>query len=250
MSNIKPALVISGDGINCEIETAHALSLAGFQAQIIHLNDLIERKANLDSHSLVALPGGFSFGDELGSGRVLALKIKKGLGWNFNHYAEAGGLVIGICNGFQALIRMGVFGNVSITHNASGKFLNRWMGLRVPANPKEKTCKWLLGPNLSECEFDLPIRHGEGRIVFGSSGVTGKIALEYTSDINGSEKCAAGLTDSTGRILGLMPHPEASVRFTQRPDWTRHPHRAQDAGVGFEFFKNAFLEAKRVQAEK
>jgi phosphoribosylformylglycinamidine synthase len=114
---VKTALVLTGDGINCERETAQAFERVGVRAEIRHLNDLIAEGLTLDSlsgrHSVVALPGGFSFGDDLGSGRVLALKIAHGLKWDLNLYAERGGLVIGICNGFQALIRLGVFGRRS-----------------------------------------------------------------------------------------------------------------------------------------
>src|SRR5688572_27438325 len=108
------ALVITGDGINCEVETAGAFKLAGFEVDIRHLNDLIADKFNLDrlssEYSVLALPGGFSFGDDLESGKVLALKIRHGLGWDLHQYADRGGLVLGVCNGFQALIKMGVFG--------------------------------------------------------------------------------------------------------------------------------------------
>ncbi|MGE0615637.1 MAG: phosphoribosylformylglycinamidine synthase subunit PurQ [Bacteriovoracia bacterium] len=245
------ALVITGDGINCEAETAEAFRLAGFDAEVFHLNELIQRKMNLDQlsseFSAVALPGGFSFGDDLASGRVLALKILHALRWDLHAYATRGGLVIGICNGFQALIRMGLFGKaVSITHNQDGHFINRW----VRVAPKGNKCAWLRGVGT----IDLPIRHGEGRIIVApmSRGEVlsklerqGMLCLNYDGpNPNGSESGIAGLCDTTGRIFGLMPHPEAFVRWTSHPDWTSRPDAAGSPGDGLAIFENAFQEAK------
>lgn len=245
------ALVITGDGINCEVETAQALRLAGFDAEIRHLNDLIAEKFSQDElsrrYGALALPGGFSFGDDLTSGKVLALKIQHGLGWDLSRFAERGGLVIGICNGFQALIRMGVFGrDVSITSNAQGKFVNTW----VKVSPNGSKCAWLKGVGT----MDLPIRHGEGRVVIAShrrAEVMGKMerqgmtCLRYETDPNGSDERLAGLCDPTGRIFGLMPHPEAFVRWTSHPEWTAAPARASAPGQGLVIFENAYQEALR-----
>jgi phosphoribosylformylglycinamidine synthase len=242
--NIYRALVITGDGINCEQETAEALRLAKFHAEIKHLNDLIAEQLSLDEisqrYSVLALPGGFSFGDDLASGKVLALKIQHKLKWNLNTYASRGGLVIGICNGFQALIRMGVFGSeVSIMQNSEGRFLNQW----VKVNPTGSRCVWLKGMGTT----DLPIRHGEGRVVFEPGRKTevldkmnrqGMLCLRYERNPNGSEEGLAGLCDSTGRIFGLMPHPEAFVRWSAHPQW--QPERAHLRGHGLMVFENAF----------
>ncbi|MGZ3708612.1 MAG: phosphoribosylformylglycinamidine synthase subunit PurQ [Bdellovibrionota bacterium] len=255
MSDHKPkALVISGDGINCETETAQALRLAGFEAEIRHLNDLAASRLNMDDlskrYSVLALPGGFSYGDDLTSGKVLALKIQHQLAWNLHTFAERGGLVIGICNGFQALIRMGVFGkDVSITTNLQGKFINTW----VKCTPQGQKCVWLKGSGT----LDLPIRHGEGRIVIGSSlrtevvakmDRTGMNCLKYESNPNGSEERLAGLCDPSGRIFGMMPHPEAFVRWTSHPEWTAQPGRANSPGQGMVLFENAYQEAMRAKA--
>lgn len=243
------ALVLCGDGINCEQETAEALRLAGFEPKIRHLNDLIAERLGLDElssrYSVLALPGGFSFGDDLTSGKVLALKIRHRLGWELGTYAQRGGLVIGICNGFQALIRMEVFGkDISITHNSHGKFLDTW----VKVAPSGVQCLWLKGMGT----LDLPIRHGEGRIVFAPSRkaeLLGKLerqgmtCLRYEGDPNGSEENLAGLCDATGRIFGLMPHPEAFVRWTAHPEWTSQAGRASAPGQGLMIFENAFKEA-------
>ena len=252
MSPTKPrALVITGDGINCEHETARAFTLSGFETEIRHLNDLIAEQLSLDGlsrryHS-VAFPGGFSFGDDLTSGKVLALKIQHQLKWDLATYSERGGLVIGICNGFQALIRMGVFGkDVSITTNSHGKFINRW----IKATPTSNRCVWLKGIGM----MDLPVRHGEGRIVINPSRrveVIGKLdrhgmsCLKYEEDHNGSEERLAGLCDQTGRVFGLMPHPEAYVRWTAHPEWTLNPARASAPGQGLAIFENAYQEALR-----
>ena len=248
------ALILAGDGINCEVETAQAFRMAKFEPEIRHLNDLIVDGLTQDQlsqkYSVIALPGGFSFGDDLGSGKVLALKIQNQLGWDFTHFAARGGLVIGICNGFQALIRMGVFGrDVSITSNIQGKFINSW----VKMAPNGSRCIWLKGLGT----IDLPIRHGEGRLIIAASrraetlekmerlGVT---CLKYEGDPNGSEERLAGLCDPTGRIFGLMPHPEAFVRWTAHPDWRAQPARASAPGQGLMIFENAYEEAIRARA--
>jgi phosphoribosylformylglycinamidine synthase subunit PurQ / glutaminase len=241
----REALILTGDGINCERESAFACEKVGFKATIKHINDLISEKITLDElqsrYHFLYLPGGFSFGDELGSGRILALKLKSALAWDLNLYAKRGGLVLGVCNGFQALIRMHVFGSdVSIAHNASGRFLNRWAHL----NPK-KTSLWT--EDLST--HALPIRHGEGRLLFSGSPESSErsVALTYVEDVNGSTDQIAGLLDASGRILGLMPHPEAYIRETQRPDWSgehlQSSRLGDTDGLGLTYFRNAYTES-------
>lgn len=244
------ALILCGDGINCENETAEAFQLVGFNSEIKHLNDLIRDCCNMDSlcrnYAALALPGGFSFGDDLSSGKVLALKIIFGLKWDLKTYVQKGGLVIGICNGFQALIRTGIFSkSISITSNESGKYLNTW----VRVTPRSERCVWLKGMGT----IDIPIRHAEGRLViqskqkkevFGKLERQGMICLQYEMNPNGSVDQIAGLCDPTGRIFGLMPHPEAFVRWTAHPEWTSQPTRAGAPGDGLIIFENAFKEAK------
>lgn len=245
------ALVITGDGINCERETANAFRLAGFDPEIRHLNDLISERITIDHlssrYAVLALPGGFSFGDDLTSGRVLALKIQRGLAWDLTVFIARGGLVIGICNGFQALVRMGVFGkDISITHNSDGKFVDTW----VKVSPVGTKCVWLRGLG----SMDLPIRHGEGRLVIAPSRRKemlakmerqGMMCMRYDGDPNGSEQQLAGLCDSSGRIFGLMPHPEAFIRWTSHPEWTLAAARASAPGQGLALFENAFKEVAR-----
>jgi phosphoribosylformylglycinamidine synthase len=251
MSQKPKVLVLAGDGINCESETAQAFRMARFEVEVRHLNDLILERMSLDdlcrNYAAFALPGGFSFADDLTSGKVLALKIQHKLGWDLSVYANRGGMVLGICNGFQALIRMGMFGrDVSITNNAQGKFLNTW----VKTTPSGNRCLWLKGLGT----IDLPIRHAEGRIIIASErrsetvdkmerlGVT---CLRYEDNPNGSEDRLAGLCDPTGRIFGLMPHPESFVRWTAHPEWTSQPNRASAPGQGLAIFENAYQEAIR-----
>ena len=155
--------------------------------------------------------------------------------------------MIGICNGFQTLMRMGIFGkDVSITHNSQGKFVNTW----VKTTPWGNKCVWLRGLGT----LDLPIRHAEGKIVIASMRRTetldkmergGLTCLRYEGDPNGSEERLAGLCDLSGRVFGLMPHPEAFVRWTSHPEWTSQPARASAPGQGLAIFENAYQEATR-----
>ena len=238
------ALVLSGDGINCEQEMSFAAKRAGFYVDTVHINDLILKKFTQDqlkqTYRALFLPGGFSFGDHLGSGRVLALKLKKGLNWDLEDFSTSGGVVLGVCNGFQALIAYGAFGkNVSITHNIQNKFINRWATLKKT----KSTNIFLKGVE----EMYLPVRHGEGRLlftpstqVFASSEFA--VSIQYTEDVNGSTEMIAGLTNPGGRIFGLMPHPEAAIRKTQNPQWTLNPETAHEEEIGLRVFRNAYEE--------
>lgn len=245
---MKRALILTGDGINCEVETASACRAAGFDAKIAHLAELT--RDSLQGISLLVIPGGFSFGDELGSGRVLALRIRHELGWDLPAFARAGGVVIGICNGFQVLVSLGVFGDgVALAHNREGRFINKWVSL------KAEPCDLLKDIR----EIDLPIRHGEGRLLFdrtpnGDSalGRDAFPALRYSDENpNGSTDAIAGLTDKTGRIFGLMPHPEAFRRESQHPEFYRQralgtlpAESAMSDGAGLTLFKNAYQIAE------
>lgn len=243
------ALVVRGDGIQGDVETAQAFRMAKFDADIRHLNDLIQEKFSLDElcrkYSVIALPGGYAFGDHLGAGKILALKLTYQLGWDFPAYASRGGLVIGIGNGFQTLIRMGIFGkDLSITTNASGKWSSQWTKVTQNGN----RCVWLKGLGT----IDLPIRHAEGRVLIGPSRRAeteakmqrqGMTCLKYEDHWVGSDDQLAGLCDPTGRIFGLMPHPEGYVRGTAHPDWTSQRGRAGAPGVGLTLFENAYHDA-------
>jgi phosphoribosylformylglycinamidine synthase subunit PurQ / glutaminase len=233
------ALVLAGDGINCERETEAAARESGFGASIIHVNDLLRsRGSELASASLVVIPGGFSFGDELGSGKILALKLKHGLGDALERYLDAGGAMLGICNGFQVLTRLGIFGQSAVlAQNASGHFQNRWVGLELSG-------KSIFTDGLRKAgvtRLELPIRHGEGRFLFADPAEAAEarvnIVLRYETDVNGAWERAAGLTARNGRVLGLMPHPEAF--------WSEELHPwggGRKVPLGIELFRSARTE--------
>lgn len=239
-------LVLTGDGINCETETAFAFSEHGVKARIIHIYDLIHAPELLESAHILALPGGFSFGDEIGSGQILALKLKYSLGTELKKFVDANKIMIGICNGFQALVRLGLLPRpfeermMTLTHNRQGHFIDRWVDLDVP-NSK---CVWT--KSINQQKIALPIRHGEGKIVFaGDSDAQERtyktlfenkqIALTYVDDVNGSFKKIAGVCDPSGRIFGLMPHPEAAVSSWLSPSGNA---KSESVGIGSSFFEN------------
>lgn len=248
-SQIK-ALVLTGDGINCESETALAFTELGIQAEIIHISDLIEKKEKLHEAQILALPGGFSFGDEIGSGQILALKLKYALGMELKKFVEEKKLVIGICNGFQALVRLGLLPkpfttrSMTLTHNRQGHFINRWVELEVPTSG----CVWT--KELRGEKINLPIRHGEGRIVFKGSeeeqllsyktlSTNGQVALNYTDDVNGSYARIAGVCDPSGLIFGLMPHPETAISLWHNPGGADKPKSDDDnKGLGLFIFES------------
>ncbi len=239
-------LVLTGDGINCDRDTARAFALAGAEPVIVHINDLLADRASVHKYEAIAFPGGFSFGDDLGSGQVLALKVALVLGEELNVFVGAKKPVIGICNGFQALTKLGLlpepFGvrTMALARNSHGNFLDRWVGLEVEKNT---VCIWTR--NL-ETTFPLPIRHGEGRVVFTRGeeenihrqlAQKGQIALRYQEDINGSYGRIAGVCDPTGLVFGLMPHPEAAISLLQHPLSSRLADR-EAPGPGLKFFQN------------
>ena len=239
-------IIVSGDGINCERETAAALIQAGGNSKIVHINDLLENPKMLETAEGLAIPGGFSFGDELGSGQIMALKIRHKLGAAFFGMVEKKKPIIGICNGFQVLVKLGLLPfpaeeerRVALAANESGKFIDRWVSLDV--NPKS-VCLWTKDLPLSSLE--LPIRHGEGRIVFrrGEEEAIyqtlvkqGQIPLTYKEDVNGSHGRIAALTDPSGVVLGLMPHPEA---FVSRATYRSPQQDAAVKGDGLFVFEN------------
>jgi len=248
---MKPrALVLAGDGINCSSETAHGLDLAGFEAVVSHTSDLLSVPEMLSSASLVALPGGFSFGDEIASGKVLAVKIRHKMLDLLHNYIDKGGLVLGICNGFQILVQLGLLPNsergchstVSLKHNVGGKFINRWVEMSVNENT----------PFLNGLKhISLPIRHGEGRLALSPDAGPQEIAyvqdhsaLIYNEDVNGSFARIAALTNAKGNVFGLMPHPEAFVRHSQHPAYQSFKHASAErkAENPVNCFENKFAD--------
>ncbi len=252
---IPKVLVLTGYGINCDIETQHAFDLAGAVAVRVHINDLTHDKEKLADYNILALPGGFSFGDDIASGKVLANMLKYNIGKDIQEFIEAEKLIIGICNGFQAMVKMGLLPGfdrdyttqeVTLTFNDSGRFEDRWVNLKTN---KKSRCVFTNGLD----SIHLPVRHGEGKfipknpqvlsrlrkdnlIVFQYVDDSGKIA-GYPNNPNGSIDNIAGICDETGRIFGMMPHPEAFQHRTNHPRWTRI--ELPEEGAGIAIFRNA-----------
>jgi len=223
VSNPK-ALVLAGDGINCEAESQFALSQTGFDATLVHVSTLLEEPQMLRQFKMMLIPGGFAFGDEIASGKVLALKLEAKLNDLLKTFIEGDNLLLAICNGFQVIVQLGLLPEspvagkriASLTHNLPNRFINRWISMRV----NNKVDSWFLKGLKS---IDLPIRHGEGRLTVEEEQkeyVKQFACLNYEEDLTGSFDCIAGLSNRRGNVLGLMPHPEAFIRFSQHPSWT------------------------------
>ncbi|OGH42445.1 MAG: phosphoribosylformylglycinamidine synthase I [Candidatus Levybacteria bacterium RIFCSPLOWO2_02_FULL_36_8b] len=234
-------LVLKTDGINCDEETAFAFNLAGGNVKIVHVNDLRNKKDNLNNYQILAIPGGFSYGDDVVSGKILAIELASFFSENLKKFITRNDtLIIGICNGFQVLIRTGLlpFGNLgkmdaTLTNNDSGHFECRWINLKIETKSK---CVFL--PNASNGgRVSFQVAHGEGKfftdqktlkkierqglVVFRYVDENGKPTQKYPTNPNGALNAIAGITDPTGRILGLMPHPERFVKIEQHPNWRR-----------------------------
>lgn len=249
------ALILRAPGTNCDEETGYAFHLAGACTEKVHINRFLEGTVGLDRYQIFVVPGGFTYGDDLGAGKVLANELVLRLGDHLLSFVESGGLVLGICNGFQVLVRAGLLPaatgkqSVSLLPNASGRFECRWVHLRVADN---SPCVFTQGLEA----FELAVAHGEGRLHVPAEVVDTIVpalqycapdlsAPEYPDNPNGSYMDIAGLTDSTGRILGLMPHPERFVRRSQHPAWTRRDE-PESPGDGLRFFTNAVRYAREL----
>lgn len=213
-------LILSGDGINCERESARAFEATGGQTHIIHINELLKQPTLLLDFAIFCIPGGFSFGDELRSGKILAEKIRAELGDVFEIFTKSGGLTIGICNGFQVLMQLGAFTGLksaraaTLATNDHGQFIDRWVDLEI--HPSARQSPWFRGMT---GKIQLPIRHKEGRIVLSEGSLPDQFSfpLRYVEDVNGSVGQSAAMLDPTGQILGLMPHPEAATEGFLNP---------------------------------
>jgi phosphoribosylformylglycinamidine synthase len=255
------------------METEHALELAGAEAKRVHINRIIEDKSLLEQYQILVIPGGFSYGDDVAAGKILANQIVHHLSEVIRKFINDGKLVLGICNGFQVLVKAGILpGNnkesptegtgknhlsesssqsVTITYNNSGKFEDRWVYLA----PQTNKCVFIEPSR----QIYLPVAHAEGKVVTKDEDTLqalksdGHVAFKYVDkdgsegdypiNPNGSMDSIAGLTDSTGRVMGLMPHPERYVRPTQHPHWSRLKDKADSDGMTI--FNNA---VKYVQA--
>ena len=244
------AIVVRSAGTNCDGETVLALQQAGAAVDLVHLNALAKDPARLTDASILAVPGGFSYGDYVAAGRVFGLELRHRLLDPLRRFVADGGLVIGICNGFQILVELGMFEDVgqaaskrriALTDNESNRFECRWVTLRS----EECACPWLVPGEL----MPVPVAHAEGRFVvrdpetLAALRENGQLALTYVTpdggaasypdNPNGSTAGIAGICDPTGRVLGLMPHPERNLTPWNHPQWTRLPPRAEGEGLPF-----------------
>jgi phosphoribosylformylglycinamidine (FGAM) synthase-like amidotransferase family enzyme len=264
------SIVITGYGTNCEVEMAHACRLGGAEvADIVHINELISGEKRLDDYHFLNLPGGFLDGDDLGAAKAGANRIRyakvsgkeERLYDQILRFIREGKLILGVCNGFQLMVKLGVIPNldgdgdqeVTLTFNDSGRFEDRWVYLKI--NPKSPSVftRGMGGVYLT-------VRHGEGKFIPRDEAVRRElekselIALQYSNETfdpvqdyplnpNGSIDAVAGICDETGRLLGMMPHPEAYLHRTNHPRWTRED--LPEEGMGVAFFRNAVEYVRR-----
>jgi phosphoribosylformylglycinamidine synthase I len=249
-------IVLRAPGTNCDAETVFAFEQAGSEVDLVHVNRLISHELKLADYQILVIPGGFTYGDDIAAGKVLANELQLKLGEDIRHFFEAGGLILGICNGFQVLVKAGFLpephsnghSQVTLTANDSGKFECRWVNLAVN---KESPCVFTNGME----SMYIPVAHGEGKFVAAPEILSdinvvvrytderGDIEAGYPHNPNGSVGNIAGICDSSGRIFALMPHPERHIRGTQHPQWTRLG--AKQYGDGFPIFQNAVRWAQQ-----
>lgn len=247
------ALVLTAAGINCDHELAEAFELGGAQAESVHLNRLADDPAIVDGFDLIGLPGGFSYGDAVAAGRILAVMLRSSILERLHAAVARGVPMIAPCNGFQIAVQAGLLPGpregqpasieVGLLDNAGGRFVDRWVRMEYP----ESRCVWTRGMNTSSETRILPIAHGEGRFhasaeVMDRLDRGGQIAVRYApeDDPNGSLGHVAGICDETGLVLGLMPHPERYVHWSQHPCWTRlNAEDRQGDAPGLTCFRNA-----------
>ena len=245
-------LLLRTPGTNCDGELAYAFETAGAKVSRVHLNRLRETPGLLGGYQILALPGGFSYGDDIAAGKILATALEHQFADPLREFRDAGNLILGVCNGFQTLLKAGLLlppdedgPLATLTGNTSGRFGDRWVHLTA----QPSGCPFLKGIE----RMEVPVAHGEGRFVSRAGwildglGQVGRVVLRYAPppggagggdyNPNGSQGDVAGLCDASGQVLGLMPHPERAVLATQGPHWTRDgrgPH-----GDGRQLFRNA-----------
>ena len=251
-------LILRAPGTNCDGETAFAFQQAGAETELVHIKALLAGPHLLRDFQVLCLPGGFSYGDDLGAGRILGNQIHLHLTDCLAEFREAGKLILGICNGFQVLIKSGILlaidrqrgPDATLTNNDSGKFEDRWVRLQIGSSP----CVFFAGIE----SMYLPVAHAEGKFVARTPEVLndlesrGQVALLYAAQSpgangvvpypdnpNGSQANIAAVCDPSGRVCGLMPHPERHIDPTHHPRWTRRGANLPEAGDGLAVFQNA-----------
>ncbi len=242
-------MVLRCAGINCNDETAYAFELAGAQAEQVHLNQLLESPGKLDDFGALAIPGGFSYGDDVAAGKILATELTMVVGDALRAFVDRGGLVLGICNGFQVLIKTGLLPGrlangaevqATLYWNDSHRYEDRWVRVRTNG----ARCVFV---ETDGATLELPVAHGEGKFVTRTEDdlraleESGQVWLTYVAadggkpvypeNPNGSMGDVAGVCDATGRVMGLMPHPERFLFGYQHPRWTRGPERSEGDGL-------------------
>ena len=249
-------IVLRTAGTNCDYETVHAFQLAGAEVDLVHINQLIRGEKELSPYQILALPGGFAYGDDIAAGKILANELKYKLRDSVEKFIADGKLMIGICNGFQVMVKAGLlpgfngisdFQETTLYTNDSGNFECRWVYLKAVENSK---C--IFTKNIKPIIY-LPVAHGEGKFtttgenILDKLGNNGQVVFEYVDadgnfagypwNPNGSDRNIAGICDASGRIFGMMPHPERFVSKYNHPRWTRE--KLDDEGDGLAIFKNA-----------
>jgi len=254
MSKVR-TLIIRASGTNCDGETVFAFEQVGAEVSLVHVNQLVNHEKRLSDYQILVIPGGFTYGDDISGGKILANELKLKLGEDILRFIEDGRLILGICNGFQVMLKADILPEpsrddsprITLSANDSGKFECRWVHMHVN---QEIPCVFTRGIE----SMYLPIAHGEGKIVVDPAELSRlNIALYYADEHgdtqagyphnpNGSVGNIAGICDASGRIFALMPHPERHFRGTQHPQWTRLG--AREYGDGFKVFQNAVKWAK------
>ena len=260
MSKKVKVIILRTAGTNCDVETVFAFEQFGAQADAVHINRIFSGEVSLENYHILVIPGGFTYGDDIESGRILANELRIKLGEDLSRFIHDGKLILGICNGFQVLVKAGILSgvsnkkdkkdfdslqNVTLTNNDSGKFEARWSHLKV-----EGKSVWTQG--LEDIVY-YPVAHAEGKFITRDKDVLASLedngqvafrycsldgkAVQYPDNPNGSANDIAGITDKTGRILGLMPHPERHFLFIQHPFWTRLEKKSE-YGQGAKIFEN------------
>ena len=254
-------LILRTAGTNCDYETRYAFEKAGAKVDAVHINILLANKKLLEDYQILALPGGFTYGDDVSAGKILANQIKYNLEEDIKTFINENKLILGICNGFQVLVKAGLLPSingynqeVTLTFNDSNKFEDRWVYLKICSSKSF----FINDENIST--IYLPIAHGEGKFIAKDESILNKITMNhqivfkyvneqgeeagYPWNPGGSIQNIAGICDSTGQILGMMPHPERHVEPTQHPRWTRNG--LKEFGDGFLIFRNAVSYVKSI----
>jgi phosphoribosylformylglycinamidine synthase subunit PurQ / glutaminase len=259
-------LVIRTAGTNCDAEMVRGFEMAGGKVDLVHVDVLAADPEKIDQAQMIGFPGGFSYGDDIASGRILAMTLRERLWPALRAAADRGVPMLGACNGFQVMVQLGLLPGVeaqgsdqpprptlALAQNADGRFVDRWTHIEVPdASVCIWTAPWRDG--FEADELMLPSAHGEGRLVAANSGVLddlearGQVAVRYVENFNGSERAIAGICDPTGRIFGLMPHPERYLDWNRHPFWTRLERCDGRDTPGLAMFRAAVEAATRTPA--